>query len=640
MPSSKTHIGRVAAPLLLMAASASGAALRELDVIDCTQGRVVNIEIKPGRVAVEDVLEFDTRAYHFEGSTNPSVPGSTIKMHPGQQCTLRVTNNLVGTPCNVIHSNDYHCPDTHTLHTHGLHVSPNEDNIDTHIEPNGDTHDYIYNIPEEHLMGTHWYHAHHHGSTAMQVGSGLAGMLLVEPHESYSLPADLEALYNDDGYRVPPMLFFHHQLTGFGNGGLFGWISQQELLQQTENNVPLNLNILDASPGLDFYSVNGQYNPTVTLTQNVATLLRMVHGGGNKHITLTVNSNSCSLLLISRDGVFHSLPYLSLQSIHFIQGTRADVAIRCTEAGTFSVSSSSTVGLQVSTGNGHDQTNMFEIEVLPSDGTVREMPTSAAPMPDYLANLRNADDVVVGGRTGVQVVAFNGGANLGVNGAPFPGFGEGSYVESFCLDTKYEMQLGNRGNINVNGPGLSAGTPHPYHQHINHFQVVDGRDPSGHVIRDGEWRDVVPAWGVVMRFYPVRFTGEVVIHCHMLQHEDQGMMGLYLIEQCSTPAPPTDAPIPETNEPVPETDAPIPETDAPVPDADPCSQFTSGMTCGTGSCDGTRCVWERTTSVCSCPSMTTDQCEEPTTQQDCQATTCATSGRPCRWDRMGRRCGC
>ena len=87
-------------------------------------------------------------------------------------------------------------PDTTVLHTHGLHVSPYEDNIDTHVNPQHSLL-YEYDIPADHLMGTHWYHAHKHGSTYLQVQGGMVGGLLVLPSDSYlaSMDADLKALY-------------------------------------------------------------------------------------------------------------------------------------------------------------------------------------------------------------------------------------------------------------------------------------------------------------------------------------------------------------------------------------------------------------------------------------------------------------
>ncbi len=71
---------------------------------------------------------------------------------------------------------------------------------------------------------------------------------------------------------------------------------------------------------------------------------------------------------------------------------------------------------------------------------------------------------------------------------------------------------------------------HPYHQHQFHFQLtnLNGADQPGvwnsDVMRLYEWRDTVPVpvgpAGVTMRFQPVDFAGETILHCHLLPHED------------------------------------------------------------------------------------------------------------------------
>src|SRR5690606_36635892 len=61
------------------------------------------------------------------------------------------------------------------LHTHGLHVSPaaNSDNVLLEVKP-GEEFESEIAIPTDHSPGTFWDHAHVHGSTAIQVSSGMA----------------------------------------------------------------------------------------------------------------------------------------------------------------------------------------------------------------------------------------------------------------------------------------------------------------------------------------------------------------------------------------------------------------------------------------------------------------------------------
>jgi len=82
---------------------------------------------------------------------------------------------------------------------------------------------------------------------------------------------------------------------------------------------------------------------------------------------------------------------------------------------------------------------------------------------------------------------------------------------------------------------------HPYHQHVQPFQIQEWAEEGVHkrgdkaiddYYKSGDWHDVLlhptgkkNAKDAYVRFVTDRFTGEMVIHCHTLEHEDEGMMG-------------------------------------------------------------------------------------------------------------------
>jgi len=88
--------------------------------------------------------------------------------------------------------------------------------------------------------------------------------------------------------------------------------------------------------------------------------------------------------------------------------------------------------------------------------------------------------------------------------------------------------------------GTNPAAGHPFHIHVNPFQVVEILDPQGVDVSEtgeaddpqyaglkGVWKDtlfVKPAYQVVVRTRYQRYIGEFVLHCHILDHEDQGMM--------------------------------------------------------------------------------------------------------------------
>ena len=78
-------------------------------------------------------------------------------------------------------NNQLRLANTTNLHLHGLHVSPNgdADNIFRDAAPQTSL-TYQYHIPADHPSGTYWYHPHFHGSSSLQLASGMRGALIVE----------------------------------------------------------------------------------------------------------------------------------------------------------------------------------------------------------------------------------------------------------------------------------------------------------------------------------------------------------------------------------------------------------------------------------------------------------------------------
>ncbi|NEQ62957.1 MAG: multicopper oxidase domain-containing protein [Moorea sp. SIO4A1] len=157
-----------------------------------TQGRLrrFNFKIKyttnklynPATMAEDQVR---LRSY-FGTDTDPNRPyvAPTIEANPGDTIVVNLNNKLPSEPSCIEppdNVNEPHCFNDTNLHTHGFWVSPkgNSDNVLTKIKPGDPIFQYEYNLPPEHPAGTFWYHPHVHGSTALQVSSGMAGALIV-----------------------------------------------------------------------------------------------------------------------------------------------------------------------------------------------------------------------------------------------------------------------------------------------------------------------------------------------------------------------------------------------------------------------------------------------------------------------------
>jgi FtsP/CotA-like multicopper oxidase with cupredoxin domain len=212
-------LGATAAPQALL----QGNALTEKAAP--TAGREKRLHLKivytDGKIynpATQTYDKVHLRSYNGT-DVSPDTPyvAPTIEVKPGQTVRIDLDNQLPTDPtCAGQHPlNTPHCFNTTNLHSHGLWVSPtgNSDNVLLSIGPQ-QQFEYEYNIPEDHPAGTFWYHTHQHGSTALQVSSGMAGALIVRGNRlpTASAHGDLETLLYQDGKPVPEQVVLFQQI--------------------------------------------------------------------------------------------------------------------------------------------------------------------------------------------------------------------------------------------------------------------------------------------------------------------------------------------------------------------------------------------------------------------------------------------
>merc|ERR1719424_1138512 len=138
----------------------------------------------------EDGPKFEVGKTMYANGTSP---GPTLRVRAGDTLKILLKNNLppelVPTASIKEGMHDFYVVN---LYTHGLHVSPlapGDEIVKTKVLPN-QTHQYIYNIPDDHMGGTHWYHPHWHGAVTIQTNFGAAGMIIVEDAVN-QLPAEV-----------------------------------------------------------------------------------------------------------------------------------------------------------------------------------------------------------------------------------------------------------------------------------------------------------------------------------------------------------------------------------------------------------------------------------------------------------------
>ncbi|BBG05905.1 FtsP/CotA-like multicopper oxidase with cupredoxin domain [Pseudonocardia autotrophica] len=409
----------------------------------------------------------DTAALGYNGST----PGPTLRVRPGDELAVRLTNRL-DQPTN--------------LHTHGLRVSPqaNSDNPFVRVDP-GTSFDYLYRIPPDHPAGTFWYHPHHHGVVADQVFAGLAGVLLVDPHPGPGAPEP--AVSTDRVLLITD--------TTLDSGG--------QIVDPTA---------MDRAMGRqgEMVLVNGQYQPTIPATPGATQRWRVINGCVSRALAIGLQDHQ--LGLIAYDGTFLPAP-ATRDRVVLAPGNRADVVVRPGAAGPYALRTDPVErgGMGGMMGGGTATSGPTTLATMIAAGT----PVTAPPLPAALP----AETPAAGGASAQRQITFQ----MGMGGMAAAS-GMSFTVDGRTFDPQRDDQTVELGAIEdwlVTNPSPLA---HPFHLHVWPFTVLatsDGTPPLG-VPQDVV---LVPAQGWARIRIPfTTHPGRSVYHCHILDHEDAGMM--------------------------------------------------------------------------------------------------------------------
>ena len=406
----------------------------------------------------------DTSALGFNGGS----PGPTLRVHPGDELAVRLTNRL-DQPTN--------------LHTHGLRVSPQgtSDNPFVRIEP-GASFDYLFRIPADHPAGTHWYHPHHHGLVADQLFGGLVGGLIVDRGTDIPSTADWLMLVTD---------------ITLDAGGAVVAPSAADRSMGREGRLLL---------------VNGQHQPTVTAAPGATERWRIVNACTSRVLSLRLDGHQ--LIQIAQDGSFLSRP-TSRDTLILAPGNRADVLVRPTAPGRFAlVADSYDRGSMM--GSAPGGTGSTTLATLVASGTPRAATSLPAALP--------AETIAVGPVSRTRQTDFRMGMAGGMGGGGMGGGGMTVSIDGRTFDPARDDQTVAFGSTEEWVVTNSSPLAHPFHLHVWPFTVVatsDGRATTGTP------QDVVlvpPRGSVRLRIPFTTFTGRSVYHCHILDHEDAGMM--------------------------------------------------------------------------------------------------------------------
>lgn len=404
-------------------------------------------------------------------TVNGTSPGPTLRVRPGDRLRLVLDNQTE-------HATN--------LHTHGLHVSPSGNSDNPFVEVRaGERFAYEVAIPPDHPGGLFWYHPHHHGRVAEQLFAGLFGAIIVED-DFDRLPAVAEARER---------LLLVHDATPAGSASTAASASMMEQMTGREGGVVL---------------VNGVPLPTIQATTGALERWRILNASASRFYRLILSGHRFSI--VAGDGG-RLASAADAVSVLLVPGERIEAFVQPAAPGSYVLETSAVDrgsadmgmgmgGMMGGSANLSSAANLLHF-------VVTGEASDAAPVPSpghEVEELRRARV----DRT--RALTLNMGMmRFSIDGRAF----DPSRVDIHAVRGSIEeWTIQNRSTMD-----------HPFHLHVWPFQVIDqsrGSAPSG-------WKDVVnvPAGGWVrirMRFSD--YAGRSVYHCHIVDHEDLGMMGV------------------------------------------------------------------------------------------------------------------
>jgi suppressor of ftsI len=401
-------------------------------------------------------------------------PKATTLSVAGQRATLMVYNGLYIPPTLRVHPGDTirlrltnALGQPTNIHTHGFTVSPrgNSDNVLLNVAP-GQTKDYEIRIPSDQPPGLYWYHPHAHGFSDMQVRNGMSGALIVD--------GLLDPFPTLRHLRDRVLLLKDLQIQD-------GRVVHRDIGKNT------------------IRTINGVVNPVIVLRPGETELWRIGNIGADLYYSLSLDGHHFQV--VARDGNRRAR-LTTTDTLKLSPGARTAVLVTAGAPGVYLLRTGDIdTGPQ---GNRYAGTVMATIRVEGSPATAVTLPPVLLPVPDLREKVTNR-----------RTVVFTESAN-----------GDTMFVDGKQFDmnrTDVRVKLGAVEEWTVRNESDEL---HSFHIHQGPFQLTaingvaqpadDRRDIVDVPIR-GEVKVIIP-------FTNPTIVGRFVFHCHILAHEDKGMM--------------------------------------------------------------------------------------------------------------------
>lgn len=439
---------------------------------------------------------------------NGNLLGPALQLRKGKVLTVNIHNTL---------------NEETTVHWHGLEV-PGEVDGGPHgiIKPGGQR---TVTFTPEQRSATCWFHPHQHGKTGHQVAMGLAGLVLIEDDESRLLRLPKQWGIDD----VPVIV--------------------QDKKFTAEGQIDYQLDVMSAAVGWfgDTLLTNGAIYPQHNAPKGWLRL-RLLNGCNARSLNFAA-SDKRPLYVVASDGGLLAEP-VKVTELPMLMGERFEVLVDISDGKAFDLVTLpvSQMGMAVApfdqpqpvlrvqpllvTASGTLPDTLTTMPALPSlEGlTQRKLQLSMDPMLDMMGMQalmkKYGHQAMAGMDHGQMDHGKMGGMDHSMHGFDFR---NGNRINGKAFDMHNPQFAATKGQYErwvISGEGDMM--LHPFHIHGTQFRILteNGKAPAVH---RGGWKDTVRVEGGVSEVL-VKFDHDAtkeyayMAHCHLLEHEDTGMM--------------------------------------------------------------------------------------------------------------------
>ena len=450
-------------------------------MVDGSQGRPIDLQIRSGTWNFQFGVETPTLGF------SQGYLGPTIRTRQHSELNLRYQNTLT---------------ESVAVHGHGLHVPGEVDGGPQRaIEPGAEWQPSLSIVQP---AATCWYHSHTHGKTGEQTYRGLAGLIIIDDEVADSLPLprrygvdDLPIVIQDRTFDERGRLVY-----SLHDADLDGWLG-------------------------DTIVINGAVAPVASVPAGKVRL-RLLNGANARFYILAFTDNR-TFHKIASDGGLLEVP-VPLTTMEMSPGERCEIVIDMADGKPAELLTlfedefdDEEEGILGSLSNRFDQSSAG---ALPSPSLTLivddALSASTAPLPEQLAAIvRPQPQEIVRTRDFVLTMSDGGhpAMDMTINGAA---------MDMNVINERIERGVWERWRIRSNQGA------HPFHVHGCSFLIEQMEGATASPDQQG-WKDIVAVddddWSqILVRFdHPATEQYPYMYHCHILEHEDRGMMGQFTV---------------------------------------------------------------------------------------------------------------